>query len=79
MNWWIKQKVLKVIMYVLLVFVFTNCFLFKICPTLYPEWLRDGIGIIGLFVFAYSFFGTEEDALSMLMQEGEYKYYFDKM
>ena len=28
--------------------------------------------------FAYSFFGTEEDALSMLMQEEEYKEYFDK-
>ena len=28
--------------------------------------------------FAYSFFGTEEEALTMLMQEGEYKQYFDK-
>ena len=28
--------------------------------------------------FAYSFFGTEEEALSMLMQEGEYRQYFDK-
>lgn len=27
--------------------------------------------------FAYSFFGTEEEALSMLMQEGEYRQYFD--
>ncbi len=26
--------------------------------------------------FAYSFFGTEEDALTMLMQEKEYKQYF---
>ena len=29
--------------------------------------------------FAYSFFGTEEEALAMLMQEGEYKQYFDKI
>ena len=28
--------------------------------------------------FAYSFFGTEGEALTMLMQEGEYKQYFDK-
>ena len=28
--------------------------------------------------FAYSFFGTEEEALTMLMQEGEYKQYFTK-
>ena len=28
--------------------------------------------------FAYSFFGTEDEALKMLMQEGEYKQYFDK-
>lgn len=28
--------------------------------------------------FAYSFFGTEEEAISMLMQEGEYKQYFTK-
>ena len=28
--------------------------------------------------FAYSFFDTEENALAMLMQEGEYKQYFDK-
>ena len=28
--------------------------------------------------FAYSFFGTEEEALTMLMQEGEYKRYFTK-
>ncbi|MBQ8783727.1 MAG: hypothetical protein IJZ57_08155 [Clostridia bacterium] len=28
--------------------------------------------------FAYSFFGTEEEALKMLMQEVEYKQYFDK-
>ena len=27
---------------------------------------------------AYSFFGTEDEALSMLMQEGEYKQYFTK-
>lgn len=29
-------------------------------------------------LFAYSFFGTEEEALTMLMQEGEYKQYFTK-
>lgn len=28
--------------------------------------------------FAYSFFGTEEEALTMLMQEWEYKQYFIK-
>ena len=28
--------------------------------------------------FAYSFFGTEDEALKMLMQEGEYKQYFTK-
>ena len=28
--------------------------------------------------FAYSFFGTEEEALTMLKQEGEYKQFFDK-
>ena len=28
--------------------------------------------------FAYSFFGTEEESLKMLMQEVEYKHYFDK-
>ena len=28
--------------------------------------------------FAYSFFGTEDEALKMLMQEGEYNQYFDK-
>ena len=27
--------------------------------------------------FAYSFFGTEQEALAMLMQEKEYKQYFD--
>lgn len=28
--------------------------------------------------FAYSFFGTENEALKMLMQEGEYKHFFCK-
>lgn len=28
--------------------------------------------------FAYSFFGTEEEALVILVQEGEYKQYFIK-
>ena len=28
--------------------------------------------------FAYSFFGTEEEAVRMLMQESEYKQYFEK-
>ena len=55
MSWWTKQKILKVIMYVLLAFVFINCFLFEICPTLYPEWLRDGVGITGLFINAFWF------------------------
>ncbi len=55
MSWWTKQKILKVIMYVLLAFVFINCFLFEICPTIYPDWLRDGIGITGLFVIAFWF------------------------
>ncbi len=55
MSWWTKQKILKVIMYVLLAFVFINCFLFEIYPTLYPEWLRDGIGIVGLFIIAFWF------------------------
>ena len=55
MSWWTKQKILKVIMYVLLAFVFINCFLFEICPTLYPEWLRDGVGITGLFIIPFWF------------------------
>ena len=29
--------------------------------------------------FAYSFFGTEDEALTMLIQEREYKQYFDKL
>ena len=55
MSWWTKQKILKVIMYILLAFVFVNCFLFEICPTLYPEWLRDGIGFTSLFIIVFWF------------------------
>ena len=55
MSWWTKQKILKAIMYVLLAFVFVNCFLFEIKPTLYPEWLRNGIEILGLFIIIFWF------------------------
>ena len=52
---WTKQKILKAIMYILLVFGFINCFLFEIKPTLYPEWLRNGIGVSGLFIIIFWF------------------------
>ena len=55
MNWWTKQKILNAIMYILLAFVFVNSFIFEIKPTLYPEWLRNGIGISGLFIIIFWF------------------------
>ena len=55
MSWWTKQRILKAIMYILLAFVFVNCFIFEIKPTLYPEWLRNGIGISGLFIIIFWF------------------------
>ena len=52
MRWWTKLKILKAILYVLMAFVLVNCLLIEIFPTLYPEWLIDGLGIVGLFIIA---------------------------
>lgn len=55
MSWWTKLKIIKIIMYILLAFVLINCLLFELWPTLYPGWLRAGVGYIGLFVIVLGF------------------------
>ncbi len=55
MKHWTRLKILKVILYILLAFVFINCLLFELRPTLYPEWLREGIGFGGLLIIFFWF------------------------
>ena len=50
MSWWAKQKILKIILYTLWAIVFVNGILFEICPTIYPEWLRNGFVFAGLLI-----------------------------
>ena len=55
MRWWTKQKIIKSVIYLLMAFVFINSFLFELCPTLYPEWLRNIVEFSSLIIIIFWF------------------------
>ena len=52
MHWRIIRKIIRIILYTLLAVVFIGGLLAELWPNIYPAWVHESMGIVGLVIIA---------------------------